>query len=210
MIFKDRREAGIRLLLKLLQDRFVKKYLDKIFVVSLLRGGAVVGDVIAKGLEIRHLPLAVCKIPAPHNPELALGAVCFDITYLDKNVISNLHLENKAIIGQTEIARKKFNSYLKRFQLSEYDYSKNLKNKIVILTDDGIATGSTIKAAVLYLKSLKPKFLILAIPVAPSDFSTTGINKTIILHKNFDFGAISQFYERFPQVDDKEVVKLTG
>ena len=76
------------------------------------------------------------------------------------------------------------------------------------MTDDGIATGSTVKAAILYLKSKKPKSIILAVPVAPTDFSTVGIDKELILHKNFAFGAVSQFYERFPQVEDQEVKKI--
>ena len=205
MIFKDRQEAGRKLLVRLFQDQGIKKNKHRVVVVSLLRGGIVVGDVIARGLNIKHFPLVVTKIPAPHSPELAIGALCFDVTYLEKTVVNSLGLEKSEIVKQIEIARKKFNSYLKRFAIKKSLYSRNLKNKIVVLTDDGIATGSTVKAAILYLKSKKAKSIILTVPVAPSDFSIVGVDKELILHKNFAFGAVSQFYERFPQIEDKEV-----
>ena len=208
MIFKDRQEAGRKLLVKLFEDRDIKKNLRKVVVVSLLRGGAAVGNVIASGLQVKHLPLIVAKIPAPHNPELAIGALCFDITYLEKSVVGSLGLTKGEIVDQVEIAKEKFNSYLKRFGIKKTFYSRSLKNKIIILTDDGIATGSTVKVAILYLRSKKSKAVILAIPVAPADFSAVGVDKEFILHKNFAFGAVSQFYEHFPQIDDKEVKKI--
>lgn len=208
MIFKDRQEAGRKLLLQLFKDQEIIKNTDSVVVVSLLRGGIIIGNILAKGLEAKHLPLVVTKIPSPSNSELALGALCFDITYLEKNVINSLGLTKTEIVDQIGIARKKFNSYLKRFGIKKSIYSKNLKNKIVILTDDGIATGSTVKVAILYIKSRKPKSIVLAVPVAPTDFSTMGINKEIILHKNFAFGAVSQFYENFPQIEDEQVKKI--
>src|SRR3989344_1417110 len=208
MIFKDRREAGTKLLLRLLAVPQLKKNWKHIIVVSLIRGGIVVGDVIAKGLEVKHLPLVVSKIPAPYNPELALGALCFAVNYLEKSVVDSLRLERVQIENQIEIAREKFNSYLKRFHLRETLYSKGLKNKIVVLTDDGIATGSTIRAAILYLRSKKTKSIILAVPVAPTDFSASGVDKEVFLHKNFSFGAVSQFYEHFPQIEDDDVKKV--
>ena len=208
MIFKDRQEAGRKLLVRLFEDRGIKKNKRKVIVVSLLRGGIIVGDIIAKGLQVKHLPLVVTKIPAPHSPELAIGALCFDVTYLEKIVVNSLGLEKSEIVNQIEVARKKFNSYLERFEIKKSLYSRSLKNKIVVLTDDGIATGSSVKAAILYLKSKKIKSIILAVPVAPSDFSIVGVDKELILHKNFAFGAVSQFYEHFSQIEDNEVKKI--
>jgi len=208
MIFKDRQDAGRKLLVRLFEDRDIKKNKRNVVVVSLLRGGIVVGDAIARGLQAKHLPLTVTKIPAPYNPELAIGALCFDVTYLEKQVVDSINISRATIVEQIEVAREKFDSYLKRFGIKKSLYSRSLKNKIVVLTDDGIATGSTVKAAILFLKSKKPKSIYLAIPVAPTDFSTVGIDKELILHKNFAFGAVSQFYERFPQIEDKEVIRM--
>ena len=208
MIFKDRAEAGRKLLLRLFEDREILKNTNSVVIVSLLRGGIIIGDIIAKGLEAKHLPLPVTKIPSPHNPELALGAVCFDVIYLEKSVVASLGLEKSEVASQIDIAREKFNSYVEKFRLKKSLYSKNLKNKIIILTDDGIATGSTVKVAILYLLSNHPKSIILTVPVAPTDFSSVGINKEIILHKKFAFGSVSQFYEDFPQVNNDEVGQI--
>lgn len=207
MIFKDRRDAGRKLLVRLYEDRDIKKGLKKVVVVSLLRGGVAIGDVIAKGLFCKHIPLVVAKIPAPFNPELAIGALCFDTVYLDKDVLQSINIDKATIRDQIGIARGKFVSYRKRFNLKQYMYTRNLKEKIVILVDDGIATGSTVKVAALYLKSKKPKSIFLAVPVAPSDFDTRGFDKVFILNKDPHFSAVSKFYERFPQVEDAEVKK---
>ena len=136
MIFKDRRDAGRKLLVRLYVDRDIKKGLKKVVVVSLLRGGVVIGDVIAKGLFCKHLPLVVAKIPASFNPELAIGALCFDTVYLEKDVLRSVNIDKAAIRNQIGIARRKFSSYLKRFNLKQYMYARNLKGKIVILVDD--------------------------------------------------------------------------
>ncbi len=209
MIFKDRSDAGEMLAGILKNDPYIKRRLTRSrgMVVSLLRGGIIVGDVVAKNLKIDHLPLAVAKIPAPDNPELALGALCFDVAYIDPKIVSSLSLDKALIQKQITLAREKFNSYQKRFFLKEKMYNR-LIDCTVILVDDGIATGSTIRAALLFIKSKKPKKIFLASPVAPADFEEKGFNKVFILHKDPYLSAVSQFYESFPQVEDEEVRKI--
>lgn len=201
MIFKDRSEAG-----KKLVKALKKKYKETI-VVSLLRGGVIVGNEISKSLKSPHLALAVAKIPAPLQPELAMGAVCFDFTYLEPSTVRSLGLDKNTIIKQIAVAKDKFASYLKRFALKKTLYRK-LKNKTIILVDDGIATGSTIKVSLLFLESLKPTNILLACPVAPKDFENPGFKQTVILHKNIAFSSVSQFYKNFPQVEDEEIKRL--
>lgn len=208
MIFKDRRDAGRKLLVRLFQDEDIKKNTKKVVVASLLRGGIAVGDVIARGLAVKHFPLIVSKIPAPHNPELAIGAVCFDIAYLEKSIIESLQLDRPSIQNQIQIAREKFDSYRNRFDIKKTTYTRGLKNKMVILVDDGIATGSTIKAGILFIKTKKAKKVFLAVPIAPVDFTTLGVDKEFILYKDSSFGSVSQFYERFPQIEDEEVKNI--
>lgn len=207
MIFKDRRDAGEKLSEELLKNKDLLKKRKDIIIVSLLRGGVVVGKVISKKLKVEHLALVITKIPAPYNPELAIGALCFDTVYLDKNIINLLSLDRAVTPLQIDIAREKQQLYIKRFSLKEKSYNV-LKNKTVILTDDGIATGSTIKAAHLFIKTKKPKKIILAVPVAPTDFDSRGLDKTIILHQDSFFSSVSQFYDDFPQVEDEEVKRL--
>lgn len=209
MIFKDRAEAGERLAGILKNDPYIKQppTRKKGVVISLLRGGIVLGDIIAKKLAIDHLPLAVAKIASPSNPELALGALCFDITYLDPKIVSSLSLDKASIQKQIKLAQEKFASYQKRFFLNEKMYNR-LIDCLVILVDDGIATGSSVRAALLFVKSKKPKKIFLASPVAPVDFEEKGFDKVFIIHKDPYLSSVSQFYQNFPQVEDKEVEKM--
>jgi len=210
MIFKDRAAAGEKLAALLKKDYYFKRSttINKLVVVSLLRGGVVVGNVVAKSFNTKHIPLVVTKIPAPGNFELAIGALCFETIYLESQIIKSLGLEKIEISNQIEIAREKFNSYLRRFKVKKSIFSKELKNKIIVLVDDGIATGASIKAAYLFLKQYKPHKIILAVPVGPADFDNKGFDKIFILHKDASLSAVSQFYEYFPQVEDEEVRKI--
>ncbi|MFH0979813.1 MAG: phosphoribosyltransferase family protein [Candidatus Roizmanbacteria bacterium] len=202
MIFKDRTEAG-----KKLAKILSKKNLKNAVIISLLRGGVIVAAEIAKKLKINHFPLAVAKIPAPCQSELAIGALCFDFTYLESRIVNSLNIDKPTIRKQVNIAKVKFRSYLGRFNLKKSIYKK-IRNKIVILVDDGIATGSTVKAALLFVKSLKPKKIILASPVAPDVFENIGFDDLIIFHRDQTFSSVSQFYNSFPQVDDDEIKRL--
>jgi putative phosphoribosyl transferase len=208
MVFKDRADAGKQLVILLRKDSQVVKNLDNTVVVSLLRGGIIVGEVVAKSLNVSHLPLAVTKIPAPHNPELAIGALCFEAVFLEEDIVRLLELDAETINNQIETARSKFKSYLQKFGLKEEGYQKSVKDKVVILTDDGVATGSTVRAALLYLRGQKAASVYLAVPVAPADFDPDGFDKVFIVHKDPFFSAVSQFYQNFPQVEDGEVIKL--
>ena len=204
MIFKDRKDAARKLLSLIKKSPEIKRF--KPIIVSLLRGGIVLGALITTELNTQHLPLVVTKIPSPHNPELAIGAICFDVTYLEKRVVQFLGLKKKEISAQIKIAEHKFIQYCQWFSLKENLY-KSLKNKVVILVDDGVATGASVKAALLFLKSKKPKKIILAVPVASTDFEIKGV-KQYVLHRDPNFTSVSQFYRNFPQVEDREVKKL--
>lgn len=207
MIFEDRTEAGEKLAREIKKDPKIGRDFKNSAVVSLLRGGIVVGDVISNKLGIPHYPLVVAKIPAPapHSPELAIGALCADFVYRDERILASIHLGRGGIGQQIEKARSKQEKYQKRFELEQLDYEKELEGKNVFLVDDGIATGSTVRAAGLFIKSNKPKKLILAVPVAPSEFDTSGFDAVFILHKDPYFSAVSQFYQSFPEVRDEEV-----
>lgn len=210
MIFKDRNDAAHRLVVLLLAGSYFKRKTTqkRLVVISLLRGGIVIAAAIAKQLHSKHYPLVVTKIPAPGNPELAIGALCYETIYLEKRVTESLNLTKLEISGQITIAREKFNSYLGRFKIQKKGFSEKLRGAIIVLVDDGIATGATIKTALLYLKQKKPRKIILAVPVAPGDFDTRGFDKVFILHKDQSFTSVSQFYKHFPQVEDNEVLKI--
>ncbi len=206
MVFRNRQEAANKLFLKLQKEPLLKTK-NKPVVVSLLRGGVALGTVLAKKIDCPHLPLIVTKIPAPYNVELAIGALCFDITYLENKIIAYLQLDKGKLRQQIKLAEHKFIQYCNRFDLNKTLY-KQIVDKNVILTDDGIATGASIKAALLFLRSEKAAKIILAVPVAAADTKLEGFDKTYILAQSKYFGAVSQYYKNFPQIEDAEVKKL--
>ena len=203
MQFKDRHEAGIKLAEKLAK---YKKNKD-VIILAIPRGGVEIGYEIAKFLNVKLDIIVTKKIGLPDDDEYAIGVVGPDKkAILNDEAISRYNIpqdyidEKKAEIGK-EIERR-YKAYK-----GEYEPS-SLKNKIAILTDDGIATGFTTKAAIGYIKLQKPKKIILAVPVAPTDtvkeFSKE-VDEFVSLYNPSMFFSISQFYEKFPQIEDKEV-----
>jgi len=151
------------------------------------------------------------KIGAPSQPELAIGAVAQDGTIvLNNRLVQQLGIskdyiekESRKQIQEIERRLKKYRSNLKQYP--------NVKNKNVILIDDGIATGATVKAAILSLRKQKPKSIIIAIPVAPPDTIDSlkeQADKVICLETPDIFYAIGQFYQDFAQTTDDEVINL--
>lgn len=204
MHFKDRHEAGIKLGEKL------KKYKnDKdVIVLAIPRGGVETGYEIAKFLNVKLDIIVTKKIGLPGDEEFAIGSVGPDKKVaLNEETIRIYNVSEEYISQQKkEISKeveRRYKAYRGKYELP------NLKNKIVILADDGIATGFTTRAAIEYIKSQKPKKIILAVPVAPADFASE-IKKEvefICLHSTNLFFSISQFYGNFPQLEDEEVKK---
>ena len=202
MHFKDRHEAGIKLAEQL------KKYKNNkdVIILAIPRGGVEVGYEIAKTLNVELDIIVTKKIGLPDDDEFAIGSIGPDKkVMLNEETIRIYNVHEDYINEKTrEIGReieRRYKAYKGKYQL------QNLKNKVVILTDDGVATGFTTRAAVSYIKSQKPKKLILAVPVAPSDFASK-IKKEVeflCLHSTNLFFSISQFYDYFPQLTDEEV-----
>ena len=205
MLFIDRIDAGKQLAEKLIKYKNAK---DTI-VLALPRGGVIVGKAIC---EVLNLPLDIViprKIGAPFNPELAIGAICEDQYILNKDLISSLDVNEKYIKDIIEDEKKE----AKR---REKLYRKNkgpliLKNKTIILVDDGIATGATMHAAIKFIKTKDPKKLIVGSPIALKDIYEDFkklCDEIICLYTPLDFMAIGQFYENFQQTTDEEVINI--
>ena len=202
MHFRDRHEAGIKL------GEQLKKYKDSkdVIVLAIPRGGVEVGYEIAKFLNAKLDIIVTKKIGLPDDDEFAIGSIGPDkkVMLNEETIrIYNVHedyIKEKTREISKEIERR-YKTYKGKYELP------NLKNEIVILTDDGIATGFTTKAAINYIKSQKPKKIILAVPVAPSDFADQVKKEVefVCLHSTNLFFSISQFYGSFPQLEDKEV-----
>jgi len=203
-MFKDRIEAGEQLANKLLEYKNNKKAI----VVTIPRGGLPIGHIIAKKL---NLPLEIVlskKIGHPLHKEFAIGAITLDDIILSENArdISNSYID-------TETSR--IRAILKNRQDMYYGSSTptNLKDKTVILVDDGVATGQTLISSINLIHQQQPSQIIVALPVGPPSVidkikNMSSVNNTICLLTPFNFQAVGQFYKEFYQVDDSEVIRL--
>lgn len=201
-VFKNRTEAGKKLA-ETLSDF---KNTDAI-VLALPRGGVVVAKEVAKVLGLSLDIIVTRKIGAPGNDEYAIGAIDIngrgvwneaERAYVDKK-----WLEHKIETEKKE-AMRRFETYRKgRGAL-------DLKNKAVIIVDDGIATGLTMHSAVAYAKHEGAEKVVVAVPVASAE-SVRVIKKDAdvrVLETPIFFSAVGQWYEDFPQVGDEEVVSI--
>ena len=213
--FNDRIDAGKKIineLTKYFEDNKIKNFSEYI-VVSIPRGGIILGDMIATKFNMELDVVISKKIGSENNKELAIGAVMPDGSYfLNENARFNV-TSNDYINKQVQIQRIEIERRLIEFRGTK-KYNNKIENKNVILVDDGIATGSTIIAASLWIKEKQNcKKLVVVVPVAP--LIDNNINKLeeitdelIILHREQRFFAVGQFYNRFDQVEDTEVKNI--
>ena len=203
--FVDRVDAGKRLASAL--KNFSSK---KGIVLSIPRGGVVVGYMIAKTL---NLPLDIIiprKIGAPDNPELAIGAVAEDGTaILDQNLIKYLGVSREYVIEETERQKQEIKRRLKLYR-QDASYA-DLKGLDVIVVDDGIATGSTMKAALASVKNRGASSITVAVPVGPPstiEELEKMADRVVCLFTPDFFQAIGEFYRDFSQTSDEDVIGL--
>ena len=203
-MFKDRTDAGL-LLVKKLSNYHNNK--DAV-VVTIPRGGIPLGYVIAKGL---HLPLELVlskKIGHPLHKEFAIGAVTLTDRILSDaaNDVSRMYIEAETSRIRTILKERQDGYYDKRKPIS-------FKNKIVIVVDDGVATGNTLMSSIKLIEKQKPSQIIVALPVGPPSViekikNIPYVNDTICLLVPENFRAVGQFYKNFDPIKDNEVVTL--
>jgi len=200
-MFKDRYDAAMELALRL--EKF--KGEDGI-VLAVPRGGVPIGYVIARDLGFPLEIILSKKIGHPNNPEFAIGSVSLDGIIINEDVsdVSKDYINREADRIFKDL-KTKFKYYMGDREPSD------LKNKTVIVVDDGIATGSTIIATVLSVRKKNPKKIIIAAPVS----SPSAINKLKSISDEFiclsfpqNFMGVGQFYSDFSQVQDEEVIQL--
>jgi len=179
-------------------------------VLAIPRGGVVVGFEVAHALNISLDLIIPRKIRAPDNPELAIGALTEDGTIiLDDELVKYLQVSEEYVREESERQRLEIERRLKLYR-RDAPYP-SLKNREVVIVDDGIATGSTMKAAVASVRMRGAKTILVAVPVGP--FSSIEelkreADNVICLYTPEPFHAIGQFYEDFTQTSDEEVRRL--
>jgi predicted phosphoribosyltransferase len=205
MIFRDRAEGG-----RQLGEQMKGRPLRDPLVLAIPRGGVVTGLALARELNAELDVVLSRKLRAPYQREYAIGAIAED-----GQVTLNSEAFGLAGVGGEYLEEEK------RHQLAEIARRKKLLRAVrpparvagrsVIVTDDGIATGSTMTAALQSVRAQKPHELIMAVPVAPAERLERMrplCDGIVCLLAPEDFDAVGQFYEQFETVEDEEVVRM--
>lgn len=204
--FLDRADAGRRLAVSL--SAYAGR--SDVVVLALPRGGVPVGFEIARRLGAPLDVLIVRKLGAPGQPELAVGAIASGgVRVLNEDVVNALGLSARALAAvetreQAELSRR------------EWLYRGNrppveVRERIVILVDDGLATGATMRAAVLALRARNPARIIVAVPTAAADSCAAvgaEADELVCLMRPEPYVAVGAWYEEFHQIGDDEVAEM--
>lgn len=212
VLFRDRTDAAKQLAERLywLKNE-IQENKSSVVIVAVPRGGVVIGNIIASQLGAKLDLVVSRKIGAPFNPELAIGAVMPDGSYFLNDVAEMMNVSQDYIESQIEKEVKEIDRRLIEFR-GDREYYNKLEYKIVVLVDDGIATGATILASAKWIKDKHNcKQLIIAVPLAPGEILEDlkrVADKVIVLHTPEPFGAVGRFYHDFNQVSDDEVKEM--
>lgn len=206
MLFSDRVEAGVKLAREL---RHYAKRKD-VIVLGIPRGGVPVAFEVAKALNAPLDTFVSRKLGVPGQEELAFGAIASGgVRVLDRDIVEGAGITDQQIELITEKAR---NEVERREKLYRGDRAPlKLDGRIVILVDDGIATGSSVRAAIRALRQLNPAKIVLGVPVAPLTTCNrlkSEVDELVCVSTPKYFYAIGQFYADFSQVSDREVTEL--
>jgi predicted phosphoribosyltransferase len=205
MSFRDRRDAGTQLAhhLRHLQEE------PDLLVLGLPRGGVPVAAEVAAGLSAPLDVLIVRKVGVPGHQELAMGAITADTVYIDYSLVDRLGISTEQVRHVIERERDEVDR-------RERDYRKgreplDVHGKTVVVVDDGLATGSTMIAAVRALRSMDAGKVVVAVPVAPSQAVADlerEADEVIVVDTPMWFYAVGQWYVDFSQTSDAEVRRL--
>ncbi|WP_367605715.1 phosphoribosyltransferase [Legionella sp. W05-934-2] len=204
--FVDRHDAGLQL------ADMLKRYVNakNTLILALPRGGVPIAATMASVLNLPFDILLVRKLGHPYHPEFAFGAIS-----VNDVIILNSPYCFDDVIGQPSFNQVLMNEKAELERRNQY-YRQNkpwpdLTNKTIILVDDGIATGATMKAAIAAVKKLGSRRVVVAIPVMPvdelNDFKNI-VDELYVVHTPSDFRAVGCWYQYFDQVSDDEVISI--
>ena len=206
MLFRDRADAGRQLLSKLGAYRS----LPELLVLGLPRGGIPVAHEVARGLGAPLDVFVVRKLGVPGQEELAMGAIATGgVRVVNRDVVDALHIP-------PEVLDRAAAAELRELERREQSYrggrpEPRVTGRTVILVDDGLATGSTMRAAVAALRQQGPARIVVAVPVAaPSSCAELGreVEEVVCFATPEPFMAVGRFYDDFSQTTDEEVREL--
>lgn len=205
--FRDRVEAG-----QLLGRELSRKFGERagVLVLALPRGGVPVAYEVARALDAPLDLFIVRKLGVPGHEELAMGAIASGgVRVLNREVLDYVPVTQKAIDAVAAREQRELERRDRSYRGSRPPI--DVKNKTVIVVDDGLATGSTMRAAVAALRKMEPKAILVAVPVAApqtcDEFRNEGID-IVCLRTPEPFQAVGMWYEDFSQTSDEEVHEL--
>ena len=219
VLFQDREQAGHELAEELAVI-LKKNQIDssnaenKLIVLAIPRGGIILGNIIANHFQCNLDVIVSRKIRAEFNEEFAMGAMMPDGSYFLNDGITRLFNISQAYLNkEIDFQKKEIRRRLIEFR-GDISYHDKFEGKVIVLVDDGIATGSTIIASAEWVKNnCHCKQLVVAVPVAPARDETVKklaniADNVVILHMEEAFSAVGQFYRDFDQVSDETVKKI--
>lgn len=203
--FRDRPDAGRKLAAMLEEFRGASPV-----VVALPRGGVPVGFEVARALGATLDILVVRKLGVPWNPELGAGAVAEGgYLYVSRDVVASAGVTEGELAAVTAEQRREVEARVHRFRAGRAPV--DLRDRTVILVDDGIATGGTVMVALQAIRAARPRKIVLAVPVASAEILEAlapHVDRIVCPLVPTDLRAIGLWYEDFDQVPDEEVTRL--
>ena len=203
-LFDDRRDAGRRLAERLQESRDARP----VVVLGLPRGGVIVAAEVARALAAPLDVIVVRKLGVPAQPELAMGAIGEDgAVVLDSGIIERFRIAPAAITAVVERERAELQRRVALYRA--HGPRVTTAGRAVVVVDDGVATGATARAACVVARAQGATRVVLAVPVAPRDWLMrmgAAADAYIAVATPEPFRAVGQFYERFGDVDDADVV----
>lgn len=181
-------------------------------VVAIPRGGVPIGARVAEAYDVPLVVLSVTKVGAPFNAEFAIGAVTDGgVVFVDTETVDALGLDSETVDLACEEALHEAKARAEHLGLSLDDAAEYIRGKSVLVVDDGLATGATVRACCRQVHDLGAASHVVAVPVAAPDavidLQAEGC-PVVAVETPPHFRAVGQFYESFPQVDDEEVERL--
>jgi predicted phosphoribosyltransferase len=203
-MFKDRLDAA-----RQLSKALAKYHGQNPLVLAIPRGAVPMGAWMAQELNGQLDVVLVRKLRAPFDPEVAIGAVDESgLAYLSPYA-ATLGLDPQYVKDEIKLQMKTIKARRKQYSLTRAPLE--VKGRVVIVVDDGLATGATMMSALKATREKQPRHLVCAIPVASPDALAKVkplADETVCLSAPKDFMAVAQFYRQFPQVDDEQVLVL--
>lgn len=210
--FVDRHDAGQKLAVRLQQEPLVKATMpDKLLVLSIPHGGVVVGHAVAEALACSHQVIIVKRISFPKLKALTIGALAEDsLMVLNRMLSKHPYMKEAYLAQEQQRVRREIEQDVQKFRQGR---RLDVRNKTVVVVDDGIATGETMKAAVLWLMTQdtarRPQKVIIAVPVCSQRAATEFYHlagRFVCLTQAERFLILDQFYEMFEPVSDEAVL----